>query len=160
MSENAQQAQHQAMELLDQLSSMTGQLKMSLSRIQARSPELSNCFKILDTKINLLAQTVIYQNQENDLKLRKVNISAGGISFCVDEKITVDTILVVQMVLPPELNVLNLKAKVIKCEESSDNAFPYYISTKFHNINDVTEDIIVRHIMHGQSDQLRAKKEN
>jgi hypothetical protein len=152
-------AQFQAMELLNTFSSMTGQLKMSLSRMQNRSPESSNCFKILDAKINLLAQTVLYQNSDNNLKARKVTISAGGISFGVDEAIEAGTQLSLQLVLPPELNVLSISANVLKCHKSTDNNFPYYISTKFYETNDVTEDTIVRHIMRVQSDQLRAKKE-
>jgi hypothetical protein len=152
-------ANQQAKALINEFSSMTQQIKMSLSRMNNRSPELSSCFKILDTKINLLAQTILYQDKENSLMHHKANISAGGISFAVEQNIPANTELMLQLVLPPELNILNVKAKVIKCNVNKNDDFAYRLSTQFIETNDITEDIIVRHIMHRQSDQLRAKKE-
>jgi len=152
-------ANKQAMTLINEFSSMTQQIKLSLGRMNTRSPEITSCFKILDAKINLLAQTVLYQDNSNSLTRNKANISAGGMSFPVKENIPADTDLMLQLVLPPELNILNVRAKVITCNKNQNENLPYSVSTKFIETNDVTEDIIVRHIMHRQSDQLRAKKE-
>jgi len=152
-------ANKQAKVLINEFSSMTQQIKVSLGRLNNRSPEITSCFKILDAKINLLAQTVLYQDKENSLKRHQANISAGGISFAVEKNIPVDTQLLLQLVLPPELNVLHVKARVVTCNENKSDDLPYIVSTQFIETNDITEDIIVRHIMHRQSDQLRAKKE-
>ncbi|MFK5892393.1 MAG: PilZ domain-containing protein [Pseudomonadota bacterium] len=151
-------ANQYAMNLLDEFSSMSQQIKTSLSRVNNRSPEITSCFKILDSKINLLAQALLYKDKENSLIQHKANISAGGISFGVEKKIPVDKILVLELVLPPELNVLKIKAKVIKCSENTTEKHPYLVSTQFIETNDVTQDIIVRHIMRCQSDQLRTTK--
>jgi PilZ domain len=155
----AQAANQQAMDLLDEFSLMTQQIKTSLSRVSNRSPEITSCFKILDSKINLLAQTFLNQDKKNSLTQHKANISAGGISFDADEEISVDSILILELVLPPELHVLKIKAKVINCSENKTDKQAYLISSKFVETNDVTQDIIVRHIMRCQSDQLRAGNE-
>jgi len=152
-------ANQQAMTLIHEFSTMTQQIKMSLGRMNNRSPEITSCFKILDAKINLLAQTVLYQDKSNSLIRNKANISAGGMSFSVNKDIPANTELMLQLVLPPELNIINVRAKVITCNKKESENLPYIVSTKFIETNDVTEDIIVRHIMHRQSDQLRAKKE-
>ncbi|MFK5985859.1 MAG: PilZ domain-containing protein [Pseudomonadota bacterium] len=148
-----------AMNLLAEFSSMSQHIKLSLGRM-SRSPEASNCFKILDAKINLLAQTVLYQDKNNDLKRYHADISAGGISFTVDKEVVADTILKLQLVLAPELQVLNIQAKVIACKKNIEKESSYTISTQFLHNNEFTEDLIVRHIMHCQSDQLRSKRDN
>ncbi len=151
-------ANQYAMDLLAEFSSMSQQIKQSVTRMN-RSPDLSNCFKILDAKINLLAQTVLYQDKDNDLKRYTADISAGGMSFLVPEKVEEGSELQLQLVLPPELYVLNIMAKVISCKQSDSNDGSYMLSTQFLDTRDTTQDLIVRHIMHSQSDQLRAKKE-
>ncbi len=144
--------------LLNEFSSMTQQIKISLTRVRNPSPEISNCLKILDSKINLLSQIMLFKDKENTLKQRKVNISAGGIYFVVDEMISVGTLLALELILSPELNILKIKAKVVMCSESEDHIHSYLLSAKFIETSDVTRDIIVRHIMYGQSIQLRAEK--
>lgn len=149
-----------AIDLIDEFSSMSQQLKLSVARMTQRSAELGNCMGILDSKINLLAQTVLYKDRANTFSRYKANISAGGISFQVSETIPIDSILNLQMVLSPELNTLNVKAKVVNCQKDSSIETPqnYIVSTNFVETSDITEDIIVRHIMRCQADELRAKK--
>ncbi len=151
-----------ALDLIDEFSQMTQQLKTSIARMPGRSVELANSLKLLDAKINLLAQTLLYKDEDNNLTRHQINISAGGLSFGVREEIAVGTIIKLQLVLPPELNTLQVRAKVVNCKKNEDknSEYPYCLSVKFIDTSDLVQDTIVRHIMRCQADQLRSKNEN
>ena len=150
----------QALNLIEDFSHMSQQLKSALGRIPGRAMEIANCLKILDTKINLLAQSVLYQKNSAVLSQHRINLSAGGLSFSSEEPIPIDSILTIQLILPPELDSLNLRARVVNChKQKEDKQEIYCVSVTFIEVSDMVQDIIVRHIMRCQAEELRIKKE-
>jgi len=150
----------ESMALFDEFSTMSQQIKLSLSRMHYQSPEVSTCFKIMDAKINLLAQSIFFKENKNvDMMRRKVSISGGGISFEASEMIEDGGLLEIEIILPPEVKSLKLKATVVKSFELKHGIFTHVVATKFEGVNKLTQDAIVRHIMQAQSHLLRLEKE-
>ena len=143
------------LEIIEEFASMTRQFKVSLARINQRLPEVTACFKLLDAKLNLLAENVYNQQDKTPLKRQKANLSGSGISFSIDEEIPMGEMIELTLVLPPELHILTIKAQVVKCIANNSD---YILSVKFEDLNEQTQDMIVRHVMQSQSNLLRKDK--
>lgn len=141
--------------MIKEFSTMTQQFKVSLSRINQRLPEVSSCFKLLDSKLNLMAESLYSQQDHAQLKRQYVNISAGGMSFVANEKLSIGERLEIKMVLSTDLINLNVMASVVDSLSKNDN---FQVSVKFIDMSDPTQDLIVKHLMQSQSSLLRKDK--
>jgi len=147
------------LEIINEFSNVSAQMKASLGRISERSADIASCLKSLDTKINLLAQVLLVNGENQALKRHNINISAGGLAFANQEAINDNAYLQLKLILPPDLSMLVIKGRVVSCKRQDDFDFPYQISVEFINLNDSEQDSIARHIMRLQAQQLRQRKE-
>jgi len=147
-------------EILSEFANVSTQMKTTLGRISERSADVASCLKSLDTKINLLAQVILVNGEEQNLSRHDINISAGGLAFNTNESLDTDILLKIKLILPPDLSILILKGKVVSCIRQDNFQYPYQVSIEFTNLSDTDQDTIARHIMRLQAQQLRQRKEN
>ncbi|MBF0263967.1 MAG: PilZ domain-containing protein [Gammaproteobacteria bacterium] len=142
--------------MIKEFSSMTQQFKAALSRINQRLPEVTSCFKLLDSKLNLMAESLYSHQEHAELKRQHVNISGSGMSFMTHEKLDSDEKIEIKMVLSTDLISLSIMAKVVECNAAETNIDDnYQISVKFVEMSEPTQDLIVKHLMQSQSSLLR-----
>lgn len=141
-----------ALELLGQES------RTVLYRVEKREPEIAEYLKLMDSKIGLLAQAVIQQdNSLSESKLCKTNLSASGLAIEVDTPVNEGEFLEVKLFLSSCIAVVMLYGKVIYCRKV-DKSSTYQIGIDYINLKDEDREILIKHIVKRQMQQIREKK--
>ena len=149
-----------AFEMIELFGQMNQQMRGTLGRITEHSADIASYLKSLDSKIELLAQMSLFKDNQSGLEPRRqINLGAGGLAFGSDEKLKQGTLIAMDMILSTDLLCLHLSGGVIQVSEQKDGDYPYRVSVGFTDITESEVDLIIKHIMRIQSEQLRAKRE-
>ena len=137
------------------------QITHVMHKVQNQSPELARCLQAIDQKLNMIAQ--LFVSEEMDLheqSTREVNLSAGGISFRSQQKIRIDSLLELRMVLFPSLVGILTVSRAVQCERVNDAnlKFPWQISVVYEHLRESDRELLVRHIMSKETQQLRSRR--
>ncbi len=139
----------------------TRQMMTVIHKVQTQSPELARCLQAIDQKLNMIAQLFVSEEiRENKQDTREVNISAGGVAFCAQHEIPVDSLLELRMVLFPSLVGILTISRVIHCERISGGnpQFPWQIAVEYEHLKETDRELLVRHIMSRETEQLRGQR--
>ena len=137
--------------------------RSQLSRIEQSQPEIAEYLKGIEKKIDILGQAIVMKDSDlSDQPTREVNLSASGIAFASEVTVETGQILKLKMVLPPYLIGVVTYGKVIHCKpnDADNDKFPYRIGVEFFDIQEEDREILIRHIMKKQMQQIRTMKEN
>ncbi len=118
--------------------------------IKSSSPNIAQYLATLDSKISLLSQYLVEDDEaENDIKPQQVNIGAGGLSFIADKHVVTGAMLEIQMKLQPGNMAIFSYARVISCTplEADAEQQDYKIAVEFEFMNDDVRDLITRHVL-------------
>lgn len=129
-------------------------------RLERRDPELFEYLRIIDNKINLLAQALNPRGEEfGEQDMREVNLSASGVAFGNRKAIAEGSLLELRMLLTSSLVVIVAIAKVVQCKDvSADNPEqPYWICTEYLNMAEEDRELLIKHAIKKQMQQLRGK---
>jgi hypothetical protein len=135
------------------------QMAHAIHKVQGESPELARCLQALDNKLNMIAQLFVSEEMQiDDQPTREVTLSAGGLSFRAQHEIGVDSRLELRMVLFPSLVGILTISRVVCCErmQDSNKAFPWRIGVEYEHLRETDRELLVRHIMAKETEQLRA----
>lgn len=146
-----------AFDVLDQES------RLIMHRIEKNEPEIAEYLKLMDSQISLLAQAVMMHDSEfSDSNLRHANISATGLAFEVDEPINEGDFLEIKLLLTSCLAIIVIYGKVVYCKENSEqeNARPYHIAVEYINLKEQDREVLIKHVVKRQMQQIREQKEN
>lgn len=143
------------------LEAMSQEARIIASRLEKNEPELFEYLKIMDTKINLLAQAVTMQGNEfGEHDSRNVNISASGIAFETDEKLHPGQFLEIRMMLTSCMAVIIAYGKVIYCKQNEAGGdFPYFVGVDYINMQDDDRELLIKHVVKKQMQQIRESKQ-
>jgi c-di-GMP-binding flagellar brake protein YcgR len=130
-------------------------------RVERSAPEVYEYLKIIDDKIELIAQAIMRQNSDlTDHASRNVNLSATGIAFESEDKLEPGTLLEIKMMLTSCMAVIIAYAKVIYCKPNKDNPeFPYFVGVDYINLKDEDREILIKHVVKRQMEQIRERKQ-
>lgn len=146
------------------LDMLTQEAKVIMRRIETRDPEVADYFKVLNNKIDLIAQALMLQGMDfGEQQTRNVNISASGLAFDNEEALKLDDFLEVKMVLSSLAAVIMVHAKVVYCRQNPENQvnkLPYLIGLDYVNIQEQDRKLLIKHIVRRQMQQIRATKES
>jgi len=129
-------------------------------RLERRDPEMVEYLRVLDSKINLIAQALRYQDDEfSEHDKREVSLSAAGVAFTNDSAIEVGALLELRMLLSSCLAVIVAYARVVQCKDiSADNSRnPFAICVEYINMNEEDRELLIKHVIKKQMQQLRDK---
>ena len=137
------------------------QMSHTLHKIQNQSPELARCLQAIDQTLNMVAQ--LFVSEAFDLEARascKVNLSAGGVAFRAQRKIELGSLLELRLVLFPSLVGILTISRVIQCERVDDGnqRCPWQISVVYEELRETDRELLVRHIMAKETEQLRSRR--
>lgn len=133
-----------------------------LHRLEKISPDVADYLRLIETKINLIAQAVMmagFQVDENEP--RQVNVSATGIAFNCEESLEADDYLEIKMLLISSIAVIVTYGRVVYCRnsESSDKRYPYFVGVDFIKMNDEDREMLIKYVVKKQLQQIRDKKQ-
>lgn len=133
-----------------------------LHRLEKNQPEVADYLRLLDTKIDLIAQAVMmqgFQVKENDT--RNVNVSATGIAFNCEEALKTGDYLEIKMMLISSMAVIVTYGKVVYCKngQSNDSQYPYFVGVDFLNMKDEDREMLIKYVVKKQLQQIRDRKQ-
>ncbi len=147
--------------LVTALDVINQQGRLILQRIEKKEPDVYEYLKLLDSKVSLIAQAFLQQNNDySETQLCETNISASGIALAVDEPIKAGQYVEVKLFLSSCVAVILLYGKVIYCHKSSDpeQKNKYQIGIDYINLKEADREVLIKHIVKRQMQQIRESK--
>jgi hypothetical protein len=155
--------------VMSSLAAITAQMTMGLRRIENRDPDLAAYLRAIDQKIEVIGRAFIAQEPEAvSERAIPVNLSAGGMCVGVAEPFEVGAQLEIRMLLFPSFTGLMIYGSVIACEPASESAddqagltgYRHLARIEFTHIREQDRELLIRHLLRRQSDQLRERQED
>ncbi|TAK63786.1 PilZ domain-containing protein [Methylobacter sp.] len=133
-----------------------------LRRLEKNLPDVADYLRLMETKIDLLAQAIMmqgFQFKENDT--RNVNISATGMAFNCEKALKQGDYLEIKMMLVSSMIVIVTYGRVVYCtsSQSSDSQYNYFVGVDFINMKDDDKELLIKYVIKKQLKQIRDKKQ-
>lgn len=149
--------------VMSSLTAISQRMVAPLHRLETKSPDIAECLRALDSKIDTLGRAFLAQ--EADLvseDAAPVNISAGGISFTCESPVVLSTLLEIRLLLLPSFTGLLTYGEVVGCDKSKDESgeASYLVRVGFTYLRDGDRDALIRHILRRQGDILRERRKS
>jgi hypothetical protein len=141
---------------------LTQDSRTLFSRLERKDPEIAEYLRIIDTKINLIVQAISDQEQpflEHDT--RDVVLSATGLAFNNETEIKSGQLLELKMLLTSCMAVIVAFGRVVQCRDVSQESpeQPFAICVEYVNLQDDDRELVIKHVVKKQLQQLRDKFE-
>ena len=127
-----------------------------LRHINERDRPLASYLKVINKRIDLIAQALTQSLLREIGPARPVTLSEGGIDFHDDQPAPVGQGLALKIVLLPQGLGLLLRAKVTHCRQEPEGG--YEIGTEFETLSDAQRQLLARHILQRQALERRQAK--
>ncbi|MGC4011491.1 MAG: PilZ domain-containing protein [Pseudomonas sp.] len=127
-----------------------------LRHINERDRPLASYLKVMNKRIDLIAQALTQSLLSEIGPARKVTLSEGGINFRDEQALPVGQPLALKIVLLPQGLGMLLRAKVTHCQQQSEG--DYEIGTEFDILGDTQRQLLARHILQRQALERRQAK--
>jgi hypothetical protein len=151
--------------VMSSLSAITSQMTVGLRRIENRDPDLAAYLRAIDQKIEVIGRAFIAQESEAVTEHAvPVNLSAGGMCVGTDEDFSPGDPLEIRMLLFPSFNGLMIYGTVIDSEPPTQahgeeaQRFRQLVRVEFTHIREQDRELLIRHLLRRQSDQLRDRQ--
>ncbi|MFT6434836.1 MAG: hypothetical protein ACJAVI_002886 [Candidatus Azotimanducaceae bacterium] len=138
------------------------QLQLLIDKLRIQNPEFAEAIELLNIKFNLLKESQIETALEYGTQsfIRKVNISASGISFDDESKIEIGRRMYMNItLLPTDLHVQTM-GLVVDCLPSEVNEDEWSIRVEFYGMKASEEELMVQHVVKRQGRLLAERRNN
>jgi hypothetical protein len=134
------------------------------SKLEKIHSDFADYLKLLDIKIDLIAQAVVALSPTEDVsanETRNANISVSGLGFESNEDLKAGQFLEIKMLLVHSTVVIVTYAKIIHCKKNPDSysVYPYFVGVDFVNMKENDRDLLSKHVAKKQLQQIRQQKE-
>lgn len=133
-----------------------------MQRLEKQNPEFLELYRILDAKVNAVAQAVMFVGcNVNAQNCQDVNLSASGLAFDQAEPLDVGQHLAIEIYLPTTLALILVYGRVVSCRASDtkqDTAEKYTVSVDFTHVREEDQELLIKHVVRMQWQQLRESK--
>ncbi|HDZ57569.1 MAG TPA: PilZ domain-containing protein [Pseudomonas xinjiangensis] len=145
-------------QLLSDLHLLDHESQHLLRQIGEKDRTLANYLKIINKRIDLIGKVVALQSTEESWDTVEVTLSEGGMSFPATKKVELGSWLGMRITLLPALLGLTIPARVLRCD--ADTAAPgcWIIGVGFEALTDPQRQLLARHILQKQAQEIRAAK--
>jgi c-di-GMP-binding flagellar brake protein YcgR len=129
-----------------------------VDQVNHHDRDIARALRMLDDKINLVAQSVQRHNNPIDpADLTEANLSGGGIAFMVADPVDIRSHVELRMQLLPTANTIHALAKVVSCEKilSATPDKPYHLRMVFTHMDEQDRNQLVKHTLNRQAEMLR-----
>lgn len=144
-------------EVLDQ------EARLIMHRIEKEYFEIAEYLKIINAKVDLIAQETMKQGHEvSGDDLRHANISASGVAFESKSQVERGQFLEIKLLLSSSFALIVIYGQVIHCKNNKDNNshMPFQIGLNFVHMKDQDREMLVKHVVKRQMQQIREQKES
>lgn len=144
--------------LLAELQHLEHDSQHLLRQVAERDRALAAYLKILNKRIELLGRALGLQLSADMDTSVAVTLSEGGLTFPVAQPLQPGDWLALRLLLPTPAG-LSIAAQIADCTLDPASG-QYLIQVGFDQLTDTQRQLITRHIMHRQAQQIRAAKHN
>lgn len=137
-------------------------LQLLIDKLRIQNPEFAEAIDLLNMKFNLLKESQIETALEYGTQsfIKKVNISASGISFDDETKIEIGRKMYLNItLLPTDLHVQTM-GLVVDCLPSDVNEDEWSIRVEFYGMKASEEELMVQHVVKRQGRLLAERRNN
>lgn len=150
--------------VMSSLSAITAQMAVHLRRIENTQPEVAAYLKAVDQKLEILGRSIVSHGSNLVSEdARQVNLSAGGICMDVGEHYAAGSIVEIRLLLFPSFTGMLTYGDVVSCEPFDADSSPadrrYHLRVEFTHMREPDRDVLIRHILRRQGDELRARRQ-
>lgn len=142
--------------LLSELQTLEYDSQPLLRQISETDRALANYLKIVNKRVDLIAKALSLQASDQAGSPTEVTLSEGGLSFSNDQPLAVGDWVSLRLVLQPTPVGLIIPARVIRSEAQADGR--HGIALGFDVLNDQQRQLLARHILQKQAQDIRAAK--
>lgn len=142
--------------LLSDLHTLDYESQHLLRQIAERDRALAHYLKIINKRVDIVSKALALQLVDEVGEPQDVTLSEGGISFAHPEQLEIGTWLALRMVLLPSPLGLVLPARVIRCDPEPEKN--WIVAVSFHALADNQRQLLARHILQKQAQEIRATK--
>lgn len=123
--------------------------------IEKNTPELARYLTVLQTQLNSLTAKIIPEQTSVADDTQKVNLSAQGMAFMAEQKLTVGDTIELNLKLLSTGQILKIFAEVVDVEQVSGQ---FRISLDFAHIYESDQDLLVKRIHARQLQDIAAAR--
>lgn len=137
-------------------------LNAALENIHPRDSDVATALEQLNNKFDAILMMLELDSlvtQRACHKVEEASISASGIAFPVEEKLTEGTFLALDLLLRPSSNHIGAIGKVISCDKLQDEEV-YFLRVEFTEMSEKDRESLIQHIVQRQGVLLREIKED
>lgn len=123
--------------------------------------EVARALRMLDEKINLIAQNVRRQQSANNGRHPiDVNLSGGGVAFMSATQYQAKDAFEINLELIPSGNLIHAIANVVACSKIAGDKTdkPFYLRLVFSHMSEYDRNLLVKHTLTRQAETLRASQ--
>mgnify|MGYP000524081429 CR=1 FL=1 len=146
------------------LDDLNHQGRLLLGRLERESANLVDYLTILDKKVNAISYAVLKETHDlSESNFVPVSLSASGAWMASAKAQRQGEWLQIKMLLPSLMTTIICYAQVIYChdntsEEAEKESFPYIIGMEFTHIREEDRELIIKHVVKRQMQQIREQK--
>ncbi len=132
-----------------------------MNSIRSSFPEIAQYLDLMNKKIDNLSQHILDEELPcSDKNMQKVNLSASGIAFDSTQAYSMNQPLMLRMVLLPEKIGLEVFGRVVNTQSFPDSGNSVHISVDFEHIRTDDQELMIKHNLNKQMQELREKSGN
>lgn len=133
------------MEAVQYFQDIDNELSDLTQNIALEHPGVAHYLNLLNSKIDYISRQVFMGNQ---VQMRKVNISLGGMAFKTDKQYKLETHFKMVIYTKPKMSPILVDATVVYCQYQG--ATSYRTAVEFEKLNLEQEQLLSQHIMLAQ----------
>ena len=144
--------------VMSSLAAISGEMAISLRRIENSDPDVAAYLRALDRKIEVLGRAFIAQESELvEESARPVNLSAGGMGMLSNDCYQPGQVLEIKMLLFPSFTGVLMYGSVVDCRalDRDSRGYRYELRVAFTHMREQDRDLLIRHVLRCQSEELR-----
>ncbi|MDT8426942.1 MAG: PilZ domain-containing protein [Methyloprofundus sp.] len=133
------------------------------NRIERSNPDVADYLKVMDNKINLVARAALMDGTDLiDEQSRNVSLSASGVAFECEELIAEGEFLEIRLLLTSSMAVIVSYGDVVYSHKNPEikSDFPYVVGVAFSEMKEQDRELLIKHVVKRQMQQIREHKEN
>ena len=145
-------------DILTDLTVVNAQIHSLIESIRPTHSPVARCLEALNKKIDIVAKAV--SKTSEPLKAvkpnKKVNLSAGGVSFNVGAELTPNTRVEVRLAVNSSNLVMTAYGEVTHCQHEGQNLQqPFRVGIKFPTLSIIERQALFTHVLGRHTEKLR-----
>lgn len=142
--------------LLGELHLLDHESQHLLRQVGERDRNLAAYLKILGKRVELIGRALALQMTEDMGAPVEVVLSEAGLTFSANQALSVDSWINLRLLLPTPIG-LSAPVRVVDCARNASSG-QYLIQVSFDQFNDAQRQLLARHIVQKQAQEIRAAK--